>query len=70
MDTVTVSVPAARVERWVANFETRHGPTAYDVRDGALLGTADDGSTLEARLPFDGGVRRPAGGRGLRGRRR
>ena len=54
MDTVTVSVPASRVERWVANFETRHGSTAYDVRDGALLGTADDGSTLEARLPFDG----------------
>jgi len=53
VDATTVSVPPARVERWVANFETRHGPTAYDVRDGALLGTADDGSTLEARLPFD-----------------
>jgi hypothetical protein len=54
VDTTTVSVPSARVERWVANFETRHGPTTYDVRDGALLGTAHDGSTLEARLPFDG----------------
>jgi hypothetical protein len=53
VDTVSVSVPAPRVERWVANFEARHGPTTYDVRDGALLGTADDGSTLEARLPFE-----------------
>jgi len=52
VDIVTVSVPAARVERWVANFESRHGPTAYDVRDGALTGTATDGSTFAARLPF------------------
>ena len=52
MDIVTVSVPAARVERWVVNFESRHGPTAYDVRDGALTGTAADGSTFVARLPF------------------
>ena len=52
MDIVTVSVPAARVERWVANFESRHGPTAYDVHDGALRGTAADGSTFAARLPF------------------
>jgi hypothetical protein len=52
VDIVTVSVPAARVERWVANFESRHGPTAYDVHDGALRGTAADGSTFAARLPF------------------
>ena len=52
VDIVTVSLPAARVERWVANFESRHGPTAYDVRDGALTGTAADGSTFAARLPF------------------
>ncbi len=52
MDIVTVSVPAARVVRWVANFESRHGPTAYDVRDGALTGTASDGSRFVARLPF------------------
>ncbi len=38
--------------RWVANFESRHGPTAYDVRDGGLFGTAEDGSTFAARLPF------------------
>jgi hypothetical protein len=52
VDIVTVSLPAARTERWVANFESRHGPTVYDVRDGALMGTAADGSTFVARLPF------------------
>jgi hypothetical protein len=52
VDIVTVSVPAARVERWVANFESRHGPTSYDVHDGALRGTAADGSTFAARLPL------------------
>jgi hypothetical protein len=53
VEVVTVSVPAERVVRWMANFETRHGATAYDVRDGALEGTAADGSTFTARLPFD-----------------
>ena len=52
MDIVTVSVPVARVERWVTNFESRHGPTTYDVRDGAMTGTAADGSSFLARLPF------------------
>lgn len=48
-----VLVPADRVERWVLNFETRHGATEMTVADGALAGTAADGSTFEARLPFD-----------------
>ncbi|MEO6509709.1 MAG: acVLRF1 family peptidyl-tRNA hydrolase [Nocardioides sp.] len=52
MDIVTVSVPAPRVERWAANFESRHGDTTYAVRDGALHGTAADGSSFVARLPF------------------
>jgi hypothetical protein len=60
VDIVTVSLPAARVERWVANFESRHGPTAYDVRDGALLGTAADGSTFAAWLPFAASYDGPA----------
>jgi hypothetical protein len=60
VDIVTVSVPAARVERWVANFESRHGPTSYDVRDGALRGTATDGSTFAARLPFAATYEGPA----------
>ena len=52
MEIVTVSVPAARLERWVDNFATRHGETTYAVTDGALTGTAADGSTFAARLPF------------------
>lgn len=46
-------MPAERIERWVANFEQRHGPTALALVDGALSGVADDGSTFAARLPFD-----------------
>jgi hypothetical protein len=52
VDIVTVSVPAPRVERWAANFETRHGATTYAVTGGALEGTAEDGSAFVARLPF------------------
>jgi hypothetical protein len=48
-----VLVPAGRVVRWVENFTVRHGETALSVRDGALAGVADDGSTFAARLPFD-----------------
>ena len=48
-----VPVPADRVVRWVENFTARHGATALAVVDGALTGTAADGSTFRARLPFD-----------------
>ncbi len=48
-----VLVPADRVVRWVENFTTRHGETALAVAGGALTGTAEDGSTFAARLPFD-----------------
>ncbi|ABL82061.1 MULTISPECIES: acVLRF1 family peptidyl-tRNA hydrolase [unclassified Nocardioides] len=48
----TVRVPAERLERWVANFTTRHGTTLLSVDDGALCGAAEDGSTFDARLPF------------------
>ena len=47
-----VLVPAARVERWVLNFNGRHGVAALTVADGALTGAAADGSTFGARLPF------------------
>ncbi|GCD89169.1 acVLRF1 family peptidyl-tRNA hydrolase [Nocardioides sp. LS1] len=47
-----VLVPAARLERWVLNFNGRHGTTALAVAGGALTGAASDGSTFEARLPF------------------
>jgi hypothetical protein len=53
VESVTVSVPASRVVRWVENFGTRHGETTYAVHGGALTGTAADGSTFVARLPFD-----------------
>ncbi len=52
MQVASVAVPAARVERWAANFETRHGATTYAVRDGALHGSAADGSSFVAHLPF------------------
>ncbi|GAB2453069.1 acVLRF1 family peptidyl-tRNA hydrolase [Nocardioides hungaricus] len=48
-----VLVPVDRVARWVGNFTARHGETALTVADGALGGTATDGSTFAARLPFD-----------------
>jgi hypothetical protein len=48
-----VHVPAERVERWVANFEARHGVTSFEASDGALRGLATDGSAFEMRLPFD-----------------
>ena len=47
-----VLVPPARVERWVSNFEARHGETELSVADGRLTGRAEDGSTFEARPPF------------------
>jgi hypothetical protein len=47
-----VAVPAERFERWVLNFNGRHGRTGLAVADGALTGAAEDGSTFTARLPF------------------
>ena len=46
-------LPVARLERWVGNFGTRHGATVLIVHDGALRGSAEDGSWFAARLPFD-----------------
>ncbi|WP_244928302.1 acVLRF1 family peptidyl-tRNA hydrolase [Nocardioides sp. W7] len=48
----TVLVPAARLEKWVLNFQGRHGATGLSVAGGALGGAASDGSTFVARLPF------------------
>ena len=48
-----VPIPAERFERWVLNFNGRHGTTALAVAGGALTGAASDGSTFTARLPFD-----------------
>ncbi len=46
-----VLVPPARLPRWVANFTERHGATSLAV-SGHLTGTAEDGSTFAAHLPF------------------
>jgi hypothetical protein len=48
------------MERWAANFTARHGSTALDVVNGALVGVAEDGSTFAARLPFDTAYDGPA----------
>ena len=48
----SVLVPAARWERWVANFTTGHGGADLTVAGGALRGQAADGSHFTARLPF------------------
>lgn len=48
-----VLVPAERVERWVANFASRHGGAELVVGAGALRGTAPDGSTFVAQLPLE-----------------
>jgi Actinobacteria/chloroflexi VLRF1 release factor len=59
MGGVELMVPAARLERWVANFEGRHGDTWLDVRDRCLYGEAVDGSSFSAAAPFDRGVDAP-----------
>lgn len=56
----TVLVPAARVERWVANFAEGHGGAELTVREGALHGRASDRSWFEAHLPFASAYDGPA----------
>ena len=47
-----VLVPAARCRRWIDNFAERHGGVDLEAGDGHLVGTAPDGSTFHAALPF------------------
>jgi hypothetical protein len=49
----SVVVSRERLPRWVENFETRHGRTAFVIEGGALTGQAADGSTFVAHLPFE-----------------
>ena len=63
--TRTVLIPSARVVRWFDNFAERHGPASYDVRGGALHGTAADDATAVAcsappRTSYDAGPCRSA----------
>ena len=53
-------MPPERLGRWVENFTARHGPTALTVSDGELVGSAEDGSTFAASLPFSGSYAGPA----------
>jgi hypothetical protein len=48
----TVLVPRERVSRWFTNFAGRHGEAELVVAAGRLVGTAPDGSTASAALPF------------------
>lgn len=48
-----VLVPPTRLQRWVDNLVTRHGPVRLTVADGSLTGVAEDGSVFTALLPFD-----------------
>jgi hypothetical protein len=50
---VHLRVPSGRLARWVENFGERHEGSTLAVRGGALAGTAGDGSTFVARLPFE-----------------
>lgn len=55
-----ILVPRDRVPRWVENFAARHGATRLTVAGGGLRGVGEDGSTFDARLPFDGRYGGPA----------
>lgn len=55
-----ILVPCERLPRWVDNFAARHGKSELGVGGGALTGTADDGSTFTARLPFERAYDGPA----------
>lgn len=48
----SVLVPASRLPRWIENFGGRHGETALSVVDGRLHGSAVDGASFIASLPF------------------
>jgi len=58
--TSEVLVPLDRLTRWVENFGARHGSTSLAVSDGALGGSAEDGSTFVASLPFSRAYAGPA----------
>ena len=55
-----VLVPTVRWQRWVDNFDARHGASTLAVVDGGLDGRADDGSRFTARLPFAASYDGPA----------
>ena len=52
MDRQVVLVPTPRLQRWVQNFGVRHGETTLACAEGALVGSASDGSTFALRPPL------------------
>lgn len=56
----TVLVPPERWQRWVANFEERHGTASLTVVGGALRGDAPDGASFLAGPPFSAAYDGPA----------
>ena len=54
-----VMVPGGRLPRWLENFGASHGEPVLSTVGDALCGTAPDGSTFEARLPFGRGYGGP-----------
>ena len=55
-----VLVAPARLARWVENFGRRHDGSVLAVEVGCLLGSASDGSSFVARLPFGASYAGPA----------
>jgi hypothetical protein len=48
----TVTVDAARLERWLTGFAERHGPTAVAADANSVQLTAEDGATAAVHVPF------------------
>ena len=55
-----VLVPSGRLGRWSENFTSRHGATTLRAEDGRLCGSAADGSSFAAALPFSRSYAGPA----------
>lgn len=47
-----ISVPPERLDRWLVNFASRHGPTSATVRADAVVVTAADGAVATCEVPF------------------
>jgi hypothetical protein len=48
----TVTVPAARLRRWLAGFAERHGPTQTDASAELVTLTGSDGAHASIEVPF------------------
>jgi hypothetical protein len=48
----TITIAPDRLERWLTNFGTRHGPIAATAADGRVEVVAEDGATAAIAVPF------------------